>query len=123
MYYAEAYLAFPVLIISYIIGIAWKRTLPQRAHRINLDSGRKSWYTAEEMNAVSGRFLFLLIKQSDRIGVVAGRTPGSSPSYSYFQDDVCILNVCALPLTCFQSFLFCMSCNLVPTLFCTDLIK
>ncbi|KAL9709675.1 Amino acid permease [Leucoagaricus gongylophorus] len=47
----QAYLAFPVLIISYIIGIAWKRTLPQRAHRINLDSGRKSWYTAEEMNA------------------------------------------------------------------------
>jgi len=51
---AEAYLAFPVLIVFYIAGLAWKRTLPQRAHKINLDSGRKSWYTAEEMNAVSG---------------------------------------------------------------------
>ncbi|EAU86568.1 amino-acid permease inda1 [Coprinopsis cinerea okayama7 len=46
-----SYLALPVMIMFYIIGYAWKRTLPQRAHEINLDSGRKSWLTAEEMNA------------------------------------------------------------------------
>jgi len=39
------------MILFYIIGYAWKRTLPQRAHEIDLDSGRKSWLTAEEMNA------------------------------------------------------------------------
>ncbi|KAF5354215.1 hypothetical protein D9756_006924 [Leucocoprinus leucothites] len=54
----QAYLAFPVVIIFYMIGIIWKRALPQRAHQINLDSGRKSWYTAEEMNAVSEQFNF-----------------------------------------------------------------
>lgn len=46
----EAYLAVPVMILFYVIGFAWKRTLPQRAHAIDLDSGRKSWLTAEEMN-------------------------------------------------------------------------
>ena len=45
-----AYLAVPVMILFYAIGYAWKRTLPQRAHEIDLDSGRKSWLTAEEMN-------------------------------------------------------------------------
>ncbi|RXW19481.1 hypothetical protein EST38_g6376 [Candolleomyces aberdarensis] len=45
-----AYLAVPVMILFYVIGYAWKRTLPQRAHEIDLDSGRKSWLTAEEMN-------------------------------------------------------------------------
>ncbi|TEB30780.1 APC amino acid permease [Coprinellus micaceus] len=45
-----AYLAVPVMILFYIGGYAWKRTLPQRAHEIDLDSGRKSWLTAEEMN-------------------------------------------------------------------------
>ncbi|KAJ2933240.1 hypothetical protein H1R20_g3809, partial [Candolleomyces eurysporus] len=44
------YLAVPVMILFYAIGYAWKRTLPQRAHEIDLDSGRKSWLTAEEMN-------------------------------------------------------------------------
>ncbi|KAJ2917582.1 hypothetical protein MD484_g2837, partial [Candolleomyces efflorescens] len=44
------YLAVPVMILFYVIGYAWKRTLPQRAHEIDLDSGRKSWLTAEEMN-------------------------------------------------------------------------
>ncbi|KAF5353980.1 hypothetical protein D9756_006930 [Leucocoprinus leucothites] len=47
----QVYLAFPIVILFYVIGIIWKRALPQRAHQINLDSGRKSWYTAEEMNA------------------------------------------------------------------------
>jgi amino acid transporter len=47
---SATYLAVPVMILFYIIGYAWKRTLPQRAHEIDLDSGRKSWLTAEEMN-------------------------------------------------------------------------
>jgi amino acid transporter len=47
----EAYLALPVLLFFYVSGYLWKRKLPQRAHEINIDSGRKSWYTAEEMNA------------------------------------------------------------------------
>jgi amino acid transporter len=46
----SAYLAVPVMILFYIIGYTWKRSLPQRAHEIDLDSGRKSWLTAEEMN-------------------------------------------------------------------------
>jgi yeast amino acid transporter len=48
---SDAYLAVPVMMAFYIVGYAWKRSLPQRAHEINLDSGRKAWYTAEEMNA------------------------------------------------------------------------
>ncbi|KAF7760107.1 hypothetical protein Agabi119p4_10783 [Agaricus bisporus var. burnettii] len=47
----QAYLALFVMIFFYIIGFLWKRRLPQRASEINLDSGRKTWYTAEEMNA------------------------------------------------------------------------
>ncbi|KAF8147988.1 APC amino acid permease [Crassisporium funariophilum] len=43
------YLAMPVMILFYVVGYAWKRTLPQRAHEIDLDSGRKSWLTVEEM--------------------------------------------------------------------------
>ena len=50
---AATYLAFPVMILFYIIGYAWKRTLPQRASEIDLDTGRKSWLTVEEMRAVS----------------------------------------------------------------------
>lgn len=42
----SAYLAFPVMLIFYIIGFAWKRTWPLRASEINLDQGRKSWLTA-----------------------------------------------------------------------------
>ncbi|KAF9448088.1 amino-acid permease inda1 [Macrolepiota fuliginosa MF-IS2] len=45
------YLAVPVMMFFYAAGIIWKRTLPQRAHKIDLDAGRKSWLTAEEMNA------------------------------------------------------------------------
>ncbi|KXN92037.1 Amino-acid permease inda1 [Leucoagaricus sp. SymC.cos] len=47
----QAYLAMPIIIVFYAIGIVWKRSTPQRAHQINLESGRKSYYTAEEMNA------------------------------------------------------------------------
>jgi len=46
-----AYLAVPVMIGFYIVGYLWKRELPQRAHEINLDSGRKSWLTVEEVRA------------------------------------------------------------------------
>ncbi|PPQ69429.1 hypothetical protein CVT24_001478 [Panaeolus cyanescens] len=45
----KVYLALPVMVLFYIIGYAWKRTLPQRAHEIDLDTGRKSWLTVEEM--------------------------------------------------------------------------
>lgn len=36
----------------YIAGFWWKRTLPKRAHEIDLDTGRKSWLTVEDMRAV-----------------------------------------------------------------------
>ena len=45
----QVYLALPVVIACYIIGYVWKRTRPQRAHEIDLDTGRKSWYTVEQM--------------------------------------------------------------------------
>jgi amino acid transporter len=54
----KVYLALPVLILFYGIGYFWKRTLPQRAHEIDLDTGRKSWLTVEEMRQV--RFVFLI---------------------------------------------------------------
>lgn len=46
-----SYLAAPILIGFWIIGYAWKRTLPKRASEIDLDTGRKSWLTVEEMRA------------------------------------------------------------------------
>ncbi|KAJ3799868.1 APC amino acid permease [Lentinula aff. detonsa] len=46
----EAYLAAPVILAFWIGGYLWKRTLPWRAHEIDLDTGRKSWLTVEEMN-------------------------------------------------------------------------
>ncbi|RDB16591.1 Amino-acid permease inda1 [Hypsizygus marmoreus] len=45
----SAYLAAPVMILFWVIGYAWKRTLPMRIDQIDLDSGRKSWLTVEEM--------------------------------------------------------------------------
>jgi amino acid permease len=45
------YLAAPILLLFWIIGFAWKRTLPKRAHEIDLDTGRKSWLTVEDMRA------------------------------------------------------------------------
>ncbi|WWC85154.1 uncharacterized protein L201_000011 [Kwoniella dendrophila CBS 6074] len=44
-----AYLAMPIMIGFYIIGYVWKRTLPKKAHEIDLDTGRKSWLTVEDM--------------------------------------------------------------------------
>jgi len=46
----KAYLAFPVVLIFWAGGYLWKRELPKRAHEIDLDTGRKSWLTAEQMN-------------------------------------------------------------------------
>ncbi|KAJ3720586.1 amino-acid permease inda1 [Lentinula raphanica] len=45
----EAYLAAPVILAFWIGGYVWKRTMPWRAHEIDLDTGRKSWLTVEEM--------------------------------------------------------------------------
>ncbi|KAK7062876.1 Amino-acid permease inda1 [Paramarasmius palmivorus] len=45
----KAYMAIPIILCFWIIGYAWKRTTPRRAHEIDLDSGRKSWLTVEEM--------------------------------------------------------------------------
>ncbi|THV04015.1 APC amino acid permease [Dendrothele bispora CBS 962.96] len=45
----QAYLAAPILILFWVAGYAWKGTKPKRAHEIDLDTGRKSWLTVEEM--------------------------------------------------------------------------
>jgi len=46
-----SYLAFPILLAFWVIGYWWKRTLPRRAHEIDIDTGRKTWFTVEEMRA------------------------------------------------------------------------
>ncbi|KAF8915731.1 amino-acid permease inda1 [Mucidula mucida] len=46
-----AYLAFPVMVLFYVGGYVWKRQRPKRASEIDLDTGRKSWLTVEEMRA------------------------------------------------------------------------
>ncbi|WVR04932.1 hypothetical protein IAU60_001944 [Kwoniella sp. DSM 27419] len=46
-----AYLALPIMILFYVIGYLWKRTLPRKAMDIDLDTGRKSWLTVEDMRA------------------------------------------------------------------------
>ncbi|GAA6053852.1 hypothetical protein JCM3770_004749 [Rhodotorula araucariae] len=45
-----AYLAAPVLLFFWLCAYAKNRTLPYKAHEIDLDTGRKAWFTAEEMN-------------------------------------------------------------------------
>jgi amino acid transporter len=47
----QTFLSLPILIAMWIGGYLWKRTLPKRAHDIDLDTGRKSWLTAEEGRA------------------------------------------------------------------------
>ncbi|CDZ96589.1 amino-acid permease inda1 [Phaffia rhodozyma] len=47
----SVYLAAPIMILFYAIGFIWKRKLPYRARDIDLDTGRKSWLTVEEMRA------------------------------------------------------------------------
>ncbi|KAG6827898.1 hypothetical protein H0H92_010033 [Tricholoma furcatifolium] len=44
-----AYLAAPIMLICWIGGYIWKRAVPLRASEIDLDTGRKSWLTVEEM--------------------------------------------------------------------------
>ncbi|KAK8846527.1 hypothetical protein IAR55_005613 [Kwoniella newhampshirensis] len=46
-----SYLALPILLLFWIVGFAWKRTWPKRASEIDLDTGRKSWLTVEDMRA------------------------------------------------------------------------
>ncbi|TFK63718.1 amino-acid permease inda1 [Pluteus cervinus] len=42
-------LAVPIVLLFWGVGFAWKRTFPMKASEIDLDSGRKSWLTVEEM--------------------------------------------------------------------------
>lgn len=45
----QAYLAMPIMLAMWVGGYIWKRTVPHRAHEIDLDTGRRSWLTVEEM--------------------------------------------------------------------------
>ncbi|CEQ40628.1 SPOSA6832_02272 [Sporobolomyces salmonicolor] len=45
------YLAAPVLLFFWLCAYIKNRTLPYKAHEIDLDTGRKCWFTAAEMNA------------------------------------------------------------------------
>lgn len=44
-----SYLAMPVMIGFWVVGYIWKRELPRSVDRIDLDTGRKSWLTVEDM--------------------------------------------------------------------------
>ncbi|GAA5937504.1 amino acid permease GAP1 [Sporobolomyces koalae] len=44
------WLAAPILLFFWLCAYLKNRTLPYKAHEIDLDTGRKAWYTAEEMN-------------------------------------------------------------------------
>jgi amino acid transporter len=81
---SEIYLAFPVMILFYIVGYIWKRTLPQRAHEIDIDTGRKSWLTVEEMKQVRPHRLFLYRPSAHPFPfLVPCRTQGCSSSRPY----------------------------------------
>lgn len=45
-----SYLAAPIFLGLYAVAYAIYRTTPKRAHEIDIDTGRKAWFTAEEMN-------------------------------------------------------------------------
>ncbi|KAG6909752.1 hypothetical protein DXG01_015468 [Tephrocybe rancida] len=45
----SAYLGAPIMILFWVVGYVWKRKLPMKVHEIDLDTGRKSWLTVEEM--------------------------------------------------------------------------
>ncbi|KAF9456227.1 APC amino acid permease [Collybia nuda] len=47
----SSYLAAPVMIFFYIVGFIWKRGLPKKIADIDLDTGRKSWLSVDEMRA------------------------------------------------------------------------
>ncbi|ORY78861.1 amino-acid permease inda1 [Leucosporidium creatinivorum] len=44
-----SYLAMPILLALWLGVYAWKRTLPKALKDIDLDTGRKSWLTVDEM--------------------------------------------------------------------------
>ncbi|TFL02286.1 amino-acid permease inda1 [Pterulicium gracile] len=46
-----AYMAAPVMLAFYAAGYFWKRGTPVSALEMDLDTGRKSWLTVEEMRA------------------------------------------------------------------------
>ncbi|WOO77221.1 Amino-acid permease inda1 [Vanrija pseudolonga] len=46
-----SFLAAPIVLAFWIFGYFWKRGLPRKAKDIDLDTGRKSWLTVEEMRA------------------------------------------------------------------------
>ncbi|GAA5902299.1 hypothetical protein JCM6882_000495 [Rhodosporidiobolus microsporus] len=45
----QSYLAAPVLLLFWIIAYLKNRTLPYKASEIDIDTGRKCWFTVEEM--------------------------------------------------------------------------
>ncbi|KAL0576415.1 Amino-acid permease inda1 [Marasmius crinis-equi] len=45
----KAYLAFPVLLLFWAVGRFAFGTKPLKAHEIDLDTGRRSWFTVEQM--------------------------------------------------------------------------
>ncbi|TRM60925.1 amino acid permease/ SLC12A domain-containing protein [Schizophyllum amplum] len=47
----QVYMAMPIVLAFWIGGYAWKRERPRRASEIDLDTGRKSFFTVEEMRA------------------------------------------------------------------------
>jgi hypothetical protein len=48
----QAYLAAPVVLLFYAGAYAWKRTKPQRAAEMDLDTGRRSWLTVEDVRGL-----------------------------------------------------------------------
>ncbi|KAL0570909.1 Amino-acid permease inda1 [Marasmius crinis-equi] len=54
----KAYMAVPIILLFWVVGYAWKKTKPKRSHEIDLDTGRKSFYTVEEMRAVRDTLIF-----------------------------------------------------------------
>ncbi|KAH8830166.1 APC amino acid permease [Flagelloscypha sp. PMI_526] len=46
-----AFLAVPIVILFTIGGLVWKKAWPRKIMEIDLDSGRKSWLTVEDMRA------------------------------------------------------------------------
>ncbi|GAA6041879.1 hypothetical protein JCM8097_004527 [Rhodosporidiobolus ruineniae] len=44
------WIALPILLFFWICAYIKNRTLPYKVHEIDIDTGRKCWFTAEEMN-------------------------------------------------------------------------
>jgi amino acid transporter len=60
----QAYLALPVVVLFYVIGYAWKRTTPQRAHQIDLDVSRLLFFACSQFcsGPIRGGVLTALLK-------------------------------------------------------------